>query len=339
MVVVTLAFVPSSAILVRVDPLFGYHRAPVRVLMTRAEAVTVDRMQRSVVTNAIGIPRTAASVEWLIEPSAVPSRTLDLSRKVLARLQFLFEDLGLTRADRTFVVVGRSQKFINETLESVDCFPNLVRTGGVHLMGAAVCNRRVIVINLTGYFFLLRAGDALTSDMETKPEPRLSGFNYKIADRNISGLAHEWVHVARASAHDGRVAVDEPAWVREGFAELMAGIARVLAFAPRMDYLDFHVVRLRKFADWGRSCPQSLRRYREDSDLLAGCEYYLGAVAMEYLVAQLGGLPKVIELFRASAEGLNFGRAFRETYGISLDAFEARADAYLRRIADLPDPS
>ena len=50
-----------------------------------------------------------------------------------------------------------------DVLESIDCFPNLVRTGGVHLMGATLCNRRVVVINLTGYFFLRSAGDRLTS--------------------------------------------------------------------------------------------------------------------------------------------------------------------------------
>ena len=326
----------SSGVVVRVDPLFGYHRAPVEVLMSRAELVTVKRMERDIEVVGFGVPKSADAVEWRIEQSVAPSRTLDLSRRVLAQMQFLFETLGLFRVDPTFIVVGRSQKFINDTLESLDCFPNLVRTGGVHLMGATLCNRRVVVINLTGYFFLQRAGDTLTTAMETLPEPGLSRFNYKIADRNLSGLAHEWVHVARASSNDGRVAADEPAWVREGFAELMAGIARVLAFSPRMEYVDFHVIRLRKFVDWGRACPEPLRSYRDDSDLLAGCEYYLGAMAMEYLVSRMGGLPKVIDLFRRSAETLDFSRSFRATYGMSLDAFEARVDVYLRTVAALP---
>ena len=288
--------------------------------------------------SSLRVPDTAKSVTWRIEPSALDSRTLALSRQVLARLQFLLEDLGLVRVAPTYIVVARSQAFINEVLESIDCFPNLVRTGGVHLMGATLCNRRVVVINLTGYFFLRSAGDRLTSALESAPEPDIRRLDYRIADRNISGLAHEWVHIARASANDGRVAADEPAWVREGFAELLAGVARVLTFPARMDYVDFHVVRLRKFADWRRTCAEPLRRYRDDSDLLAGCEYYLGALAMEYLVARMGGLAKVITLFRRSAETLDFSTSFFVTYGMTLDNFERRMDVYLGDIATLPEP-
>lgn len=335
------SFVPDRGVVVRVDPAFGVHPAVVAVRMTRDERRTVAMMTAETTrlgVSSLGVPRTATSIEWKIEPSAVGSRTLALSRQVLARLQFLLEDLGLVRVAPTYIVVARSQAFINDVLESIDCFPNLVRTGGVHLMGATLCNRRVVVINLTGYLFLLSAGDRLTSTLESAPEPAIRNVNYKIADRNISGLAHEWVHIARASANDGRVAPDEPAWVREGIAELLAGVARVLAFAARMDYVDFHVVRLRKFADWRRTCTEPLRRYRADSDLLAGCEYYLGTLAMEYLVARMGGLAKVITLFRRSAETLDFSRSFLATYGMTLENFETRMDFYLGGIAALPDP-
>lgn len=340
---ISVPFAVDRGVIIRVTPAFGAHREVVEVRTTRAERRVIELMTRSIesyrgaVASSLLAPRTAAAVVWRVESSAISSRTLQLSRQVLAQLQFLFESLGLVRADRTYVVVGRTQQFINDTLEELDCFPNLVRTGGVHLMGATLCNRRVIVLNLTGYFFLRRAGDLLTTAMESRPEPLFGKVDYRIADRNISGLAHEWVHVARASANDGTVPADEPAWVREGFAELMAGVARVLTFPSRMDYSVFHVVRIRKFADWERSCAEPLRRYREDAELLAGCEYYLGAVAMEYLVATMGGLPKAIELFRRSAELLSFSRAFRETYGESLDSFEQRADAYVRAIAALPD--
>lgn len=337
MVASSTALTSSRNVVVSVDPVLGRHVAPVRVLMTREEFATVRGMRREISASAVGVPSTARAAEWFVEPAAQGSATLRYSQAVLRQVQLLFEEVGLVRVTRTAIVVARTQRFINDTLAKLDCFPNLVRTGGVHLMGESICNRRVIVINLTGYFFLRRAGDQLTTRMESLPEPAFNRLNYRIADRNISGLGHEWAHIARASATDGVVAPDEPAWIREGFAEVMAGIARVRAFASRMSYATFHVVRLRKFADWGSFCTAPLRRYRNDSEFFAGCEYYVGALAVEYLVARMGGLAALVTLFRASSESLNFPAAFRATYGMTLDSFEQRMDPYLRAIADLPD--
>lgn len=337
-VVASSAFVRPRGTVVTVDPVLGRHTAPVTVRMTREELETVRRMNREVTESGVGVPATAGSAVWLVEAQARGSETLEYSQAVLRRMQLVFENLGLVRVDKTHVVVGRSQRFINDSLAAIGCYPNLVRTGGVHLMGASVCNRRVIIINLTGYFFLRSAGDRLTAAMESWPEPAFNRLNYRIADRNISGLAHEWAHVARASATDGLVAADEPAWMREGFAEVMAGIARVRSFSARMTYTTFHVVRLRKFADWGSFCTEPLRRYRNDSDFLAGCEYYLGALVVEYLVARMGGLATLVALLRESSRTMNFATAFETTYGMSLDVFERRMDGYLRAIADLPEP-
>jgi hypothetical protein len=332
------AFARSDTVLVGADPVLGRHVAPVNVLMTREEFATVRRMGREISALAGGAPPALPTVEWLVESSARGNRTLEFSQAVLRRAQVLFEQLGLVRLGRTHIVIARTQRFINESLALLDCYPNLVRTGGVHLMGEAVCNRSVIVINLTGYYFLRSTGDVLTERMESLPEPAFNRLNYRIADRNISGLAHEWAHVVRASATDGVVAPDEPAWMREGFAEVMAGIARVQAFSPRMSYATFHVVRLRKFANWGDSCGASLGRYRVESDFFAGCEYYLGALAVEYLIARMGGLVAIATLFREAARSRDFSGAFRATYGMSLGAFEQRMDAYLSSIAELPDP-
>jgi hypothetical protein len=332
------AFARSDTVLVGVDPVLGRHFAPVKVLMTRQEYATVRQMGRRISALADGAPPALPIVEWKVEDSARGSRTLELSQAVLRRVQVLVAQMGLVRLGRTHIVVARTQRFINESLALLDCYPNLVRTGGVHLMGEAVCNRSVIVINLTGYYFLRSAGDVLTERMESLPEPAFNSLNYRVADRNISGLAHEWAHVVRASTTDGVVAPDEPAWMREGFAEVMAGIARVQAFSARMSYATFHVVRLRKFADWGYSCGASLRRFRVESDYFAGCEYYLGALAVEYLIARKGGLVVIATLFREAAKSRNFSGAFHATYGMSLGAFERRMDTYLRSIADLPDP-
>lgn len=336
-VVSATAFTSSRNIVVSVDPVLGRHVAPVRVLVTREELVTVRGIRRAISESAVAVPATARAAQWFVEPAAQGSETLRYSQAVLRQVQLMFEEVGLVRVTRTAIVVARTQRFINQTLATLDCFPNLMRTGGVHLMGESICNRRVIVINLTGYFFLRSSGDELSTRMESLPEPAFNRLNYRIADRNISGLAHEWAHVARASATDGVVAPDEPAWMREGFAEVMAGIARVRAFSARMSYATFHVVRLRKFADWGSFCTAPLRRYRDDSEFFAGCEYYLGSLAVEYLIARMGGLAALVSLFRSSAESLNFPAAFRATYGMSLDSFERRMDVYLGAIADLPD--
>jgi hypothetical protein len=336
-VFVSTAFARSGNVVVTVDPFLGRRVGQVSVVMTREEQTTVRRMEREISAYAVGAPPVSLTAEWLIESAARDSRTLGFSQAVLRRAQVLFEKFGLVRLSRTYIVIARTQRFINETLAALDCYPNLVRTGGVHLMGEAVCNRSVIVINLTGYYFLRSAGDVLTERMESLPEPAFNRLNYRIADRNISGLAHEWAHIVRASATDGAVAADEPAWMREGFAEVMAGIARVQAFSTRMSYSTFHVVRLRKFADWGNFCTASLRRYRIVSDFFAGCEYYLGALAVEYLIAWMGGLTTLASLYRTASASLDFSQAFRSTYGMTLDAFEQRMDTYLRAIADLPE--
>ena len=336
-VFVSTAFARSGNVAVSVDPLLGRRVGQVRVLMTHEEWTTVRRMKREISAYVVGAPSASPTAQWLIESSARDSTTLEYSQTVLRRAQALFERFGLVRLSRIYIVIARTQRFINETLAALDCYPNLVRTGGVHLMGEAICNRSVIVINLTGYYFLRSVGDVLTERMESLPEPAFDRLNYRIADRNISGLAHEWAHIMRASATDGVVVPDEPAWMREGFAEVMAGIARVQAFSTRMSYSTFHVVRLRKFADWGNFCSASLHRYRVESDFFAGCEYYLGALAVEYLIARMGGLDTLASLYRKAAASRDFSQAFRSTYGMTLDAFEQRMETYLRAIADLPD--
>ena len=329
----------ADRVVVRVDPMLGRHSGEVRAALTREEFAVVRSMERRAsVATAATAPATASAARWIIEPSAATSRTLALSREVLRELQLLVERLGLVRIVPINVVVGRSQRFINESLGALGCFPNLVRTGGIHLMGASVCNRSVIVINLTGYFFLRNASDQLTDDMATRREPPINRLDYRIAERNISGLAHEWAHVARASAIDGRVPTDEPAWFREGFAEIMSGIATVRAFADRTSYTTFHVVRLRKFTDWGSICTESLRRYRSDSEFYAGCEYYIGALAVEYLIARMGGLDRLVKLLKRASVIMDFHRAFQSTYGMSIDDFERRMDVYLQKIAAIPGP-
>ena len=328
---------------VTVDPAFGRHVGAVRVAMTADELSTVRRMTQiaanpvggSMDESTLGVPGVAQLATWYVEDSAIDSRTLILSRKVLASIQQLLATVGLVRIEPTAIVVARTQDYINDTLSSIGCRPDLSRTSGLHLMGEIVCNRHVIVINLTGYFFLVSEGDLLTPELESRREPAMRSTDYRIADRNISGLAHEWAHIARVSLTGGLVAADEPVWFGEGMAELLTGLAKVRAFPSRMSYSTFHVVRLRKFADWGRVCGGSLRDYRRAT--ASGCEYHLGAMAVEYLVARMGGLSKLIDLIRASSRTLEFAVAFRSVYGVSLSSFERTVDAYLAPIGRLSD--
>lgn len=297
--------------------------------MTDLELKIIGKISDIVKESSAMVPRTAQSIEWHVEPSARGSRTLQLSREVLVALQRLLEHEGWASVPPTVIVIARSQDYINRTLESIGCLPNLVRTGGIHLMGETVCGHRVIVINLTGYFFLRSVADRITPEMEIQPEPPIRSVGFRLADRNISGLAHEWAHVARAAAAFGEVPSDEPAWMREGFAELMAGIARVRAYPTRMTYLTFHVVRLRKFAPWTSTCTADLNTYRSASAYLGGCEYYVGPLAVELLLANFGGIPALFRLYALAAGGTEFTKAFRMMYGIELVAFERLADRYL----------
>lgn len=225
-------------------------------------------------------------------------------------------------------IVGRTQNFIKDQIARIGCIPSSAIVNGVYLMGATVCNRNVVVINLTGYFFLRSTTQPITSRMEQRAEPALSATSYLMIDRNFSAIAHEWVHVSRNRLGNDFVPDNEPAWFREGLAEVISGLARVRAYGRAYPYLHFHVIRLRKFFDWNSRCPGPLRYYRSNGRIPSGCEYMKGAIATELLLAKYGGLGKIYELHRHIEETGDFLSAFRTTYGISLSTFERRADLY-----------
>ena len=124
----------------------------------------------------------------------------------------------------------------------------------------------------------------------------------------------------------------EPAWLNEGMAEVMSGMSSVRASAGKMNYLQFHVIRLRKFANWPSSCRLSLTAYRKISKTLGGCEYLRGAAAVELLIANYGGVRKLMALYDDATDTDDFFSSFQRIYGMSLRAFELRADRYARYI-------
>ena len=317
---------------VTVRPIVGTSARPIRVFLTTVEKRVIAKLER-VTSLVVDRPaRNDALIRWYIEPSARVSPTMLLQRRILTSLREMLEGAdGVTAGWPVSIVIGRSQDFILSTLEQLDCRPNLDSQGGQILMGAAVCGRSVIVSNISGYLFLSRPGQAVTAEMESLPETPLFRTPFKIVFRNSSALAHEWMHIFRAAGLDGRIAPDEPGWYREGFAEIWAYIAKVRDYKRTDGFLRMHVTRLRDFSNWAEQCPGPLSRYRSGSSPY-GCEYHLGMLAMEYLIANYGGLEKVTQAFREDGSKASFAVGFDSLFGVSLDEFEAQANRYIETV-------
>lgn len=313
---------------------YGNTSSPVSVRLTSDERRVISAVQSLIDRRPVPGYDSSRILTWVIEPAADKSLTLAMSRRVLNTLQQIFDVNNFRDTLKTTVVVGRSQSFLRQAVESRGCVPDLSRSNGVFLMASAVCNRRFIVINLTGYFFITSPNQSITTRLEQRREPAIARTSTYVVDRNLSGLAHEWAHIARAASASGSIQPGEPAWIREGFAEVMSGIARVQTFRDKMTYKTFHVLRLRKFSDWTRRCTESLRRYRGDTEQLNGCEYYVGPLAVELLISDYGGLPTLLRLWEENNLRLDFPSAFETVYGMPLSYFETIADEYIDGIVE-----
>lgn len=317
---------------VTITPPYGYAPRPVKVRLSKSEQEMIPIMQQIANNTPLTSPSTQRDIQWRIESSAENSRTLLLSRNILNTAQALLSVPDKTDHSPIVIIVARTQKFIKEQVSSLGCRPSASFNGSQYLMGATICDRKVIVINLTGYFFLKSASQVITSEMEQRHEPLLRRTPYAEVDRNLSGLAHEWTHVARNELTNGFVPNNEPAWFREGLAEIISGLSRVRASKGGMSYMDFHVIRIRRFSNWSENCTARLRAYRQTSRTVSGCEYLRGAAAVEMLLARHGGIPQIFELFGNITSTNDFFASFRQVYGFSVSSFEMRADAYARHI-------
>ena len=319
-----------------ITPGFGAYKAPLFATMTPAEMRIINKAQEEVNRVNVVKPQSARLVTWYVEPSAVNSPTVKLARKTLLGTQAMFEGLGIFEAKATSIVIGRTQKFLDETVTRLGCFPDLSRTWGQHLMGSSLCSDTIIVMNLSGYLFLTTPGQTVTREMETRPEPPIASQSYLIVHRNIAGLSHEWAHSVRTLMAGGEVPVGEPAWMREGFAEMVSGLARVKTFPLRTSYADFHAVKIHLFSNWASRCKLNLRAYAQNSDILAGCEYYKGLIAVEILLSDFGGLAKLMKLYKDTSVLRTFEASFLTNYGMTLPEFEVLADQYINDIAKIP---
>lgn len=317
---------------VRITPPYGYVPGPVRVRLSKSEQDYVSALQNLAVNWDSAYPPPENLLEWRIEETAKSSRTLALSINALRATRAFLSVPANSGTFPIVIIVGRTQKFIKDQVASLGCASTVQEIGGDYLMGAAICNRRVIVINLTGYFFLTYRNQPITAFMESRPEPAIRATLYTKVDRNLSGLAHEWVHIARNRLTNGFVPDNEPAWFREGLAEVISGLSRVRASGGRMTYMDFHVIRLRKFSNWTTTCLAPLRKYRQTSSSVSGCEYLRGAAAIELLLARHGGIPKILDLFANTSSTNDFFASFRQVYGFSITSFEKQADTYASHI-------
>lgn len=339
----TLAVVPSgradaaggflpAGYWVSVTPELGYAPRRIRKYLTNAEIHVVAQMQR--MTDALSIgEEEEANVRWFIEPSARRSATFTVQRRVLSMVRRMQGGVnGVMTGWPVDFVIARSQKFIRATLEKLGCSPDLTRSDGQVLMGAAFCNRQVVVSNLTGFLYLVAPGQRITSTMERRVEPSLSQIPYRVVARNTSALAHEWMHAYRAAGLQGEIRSDEPAWFSEGFAEVWSGVAKVKAFRRSVSYRDFHVIRLRDFTNWEETCRQPLRLYRTYASTSNGCEYHVGALAVEYLVARYIPLEVTRMAFRSASKFQSFDAGFQWLTGRSVAEFEREADRYINTI-------
>lgn len=318
--------------MVTVTPKYGYVAKLVRVRLSHSESDIVHRLQTLSLLPSVSKANATTTAIFMIEPFAMQSQTISLGITAMRATGELLTSNLNGNPRRTFVVIGRTQEFINNTVRSIGCEQDLLTMDNPFLMGATICNRQVIVINLTGYLFLRNRSQTLTTEMESWPEPPVEAVSYLIADRNIAGLSHEWVHVARSYISHGLIPDNEPAWFREGLAEVVSGMARVRSSTKKMTYMDFHVIRLRKFARWPSSCTLTIDRYRDNSAQVSGCEYLRGAAAIELLIANYGGLRAVIRLYEDIRITADFFASFRHIYGMSVTDFEHRADTYARYI-------
>lgn len=321
---------------VTVSPSLGLRSHRVREYVTAEES----RVVRAIEVMVRRLPRTRTDgrtltdgAQWFVEPAAESSPVLGLQRRVLDEMATIVgASGGMAPGWQQVFVAARTQAYIRQALDQAGCDPGLARSGGVVLMGASVCDRRVVITNITGYAHLTHAGQQITAELEGRHERPIREVPHRLVVRAAGGLAHELVHSWRAAPLSGQVRADEPAWFAEGLAEFWAGIAVARALGPRHTYLTQHVLRSRDFADWARQCPLPLERYRAPTPFSAGCEYHVGLLAVERLHAVRPDLLGSAGALGKAASHATFAGWFREAYGISLDRFERETDAYIAAI-------
>jgi hypothetical protein len=167
---------PVGTVRVRVPPPYGAGPASVTATFSPMELRIVRELQGKVdlLSDTGDTPRAAAFVRWHVEPSVEGSEILAAARRSLTETQLMFERAGIFEVQRTDIVVGRTQAFIDSTVRSLGCRPDLSRTRGVYLMGGSLCGNTIVTMDVTGLLFVVRPEQSVTAAMEAAPEPPMS---------------------------------------------------------------------------------------------------------------------------------------------------------------------
>ena len=322
---------------VSVKPPYGQSSKAVAVRVNPLEKKVVASMQRFSNVYAqtiIAAPVFAVSVPetWFVEDAAKNSPMLVLARKSLLATQKTLDSEGGAVDYSVNIVVGRTQKFIADTVKSIGCSQDISTPMYRIVMGGTICGRSIIVMNLTGYLSITKAGQAITDELEQRLEPTIAMTPFKVVNRGASSLAHEWAHVSRAVVADNKVAANEPKWIQEGFAEVMSGIGMVDADGSKMTYQQWHVLRIRNFSNWQTSCAIDFELNRVLPAVVTNCVYDIGAIGVEYLLAQYGGIGKLMAVYVDQIASQDFLVSFEKVYGISVSGFEVAATAYAKSL-------
>ena len=329
---------PSArATRVSVKPPYGQSARPVSVRVSPLEKKVVASMQR--LSNVYAQKISEASVlavsvaeTWFVEEAAKNSPMLVLARKSLAATQKTLDSEGGAVDYSVSIVVGRTQDFIAETVKSIGCTQDISTPKYRIVMGGTICGRSVIVMNLTGYLSITKAGQVITDELERRLEPTIAMTPFKVVNRGVSSLAHEWAHVSRAVVADNKVAANEPKWIQEGFAEVMSGVGMVNAAGSKMTYQQWHVLRIRNFSNWQTACAVNFELNRVLPVVVTNCVYDIGAIGVEFLLAQYGGIGKLMAVYVDQVGTQDFLVSFEKVYGLSLGNFEAAATTYAKSL-------
>lgn len=320
---------------VTISPPLGRVDRPIVEFLTDEEIGVTRAVQRMIdrMPSATQGPFEGYDLEWFIEPSLRKSPMFDLQRSVVEALDAqLGPESAFMHHWPMDIVVGRTQKWLLGTMAERGCRPNLSAWNGVVLMAVAVCGRHFVVSNITGFLWVVRPQQSISTALEQRREPSLSRVPYRLVERAATALAHEYAHIWRAAGQGGTVFPDEPTWFSEGFAEFWAGVAAVLANRGRLAYETQHVVRMRDFFDWATACEKSLSEYTNYSSLNSACEYHLGVIAVEYLYARYSDLETTLSAFARTGEFTSFKEAFRAVFGISFEQYQREASRYVARL-------
>ena len=322
---------------VSVKPPYGQATRPVSVRVSPLEKKVVASMQRisNVYSKRITTPPVLAvsvSETWFVEDAAKNSPMLLLAKKSLAATQKALDSEGGAVNYSVSIVVGRTQDFIANTVKSIGCTQDISTPKYRIVMGGTICGRAVIVMNLTGYLSITKAGQVITDELERRIEPTIAMTPFKVVNRGVSSLAHEWAHVSRAVVANNMVAANEPKWIQEGFAEVMSGVGMVNAVGSKMSYQQWHVLRIRNFSNWQTACAINFELNRVLPVVITNCVYDIGAIGVEYLLAQYGGVGKLMAVYQDQVGTQDFLVSFEKVYGISLGNFEAAATVYAKSL-------